>query len=75
MELTTGLRLGEICGLMWSDFAERKGALNVHRTLRREKGGRLVTGDTKTYASTRTIVLPPSTAELLRERKKRSFSP
>ena len=24
-ELTTGLRLGEICGLMWSDFDPRKG--------------------------------------------------
>lgn len=24
-ELTTGLRLGEICGLMWSDFDEQKG--------------------------------------------------
>lgn len=73
-ELTTGLRLGEICGLMWNDFDERKGTLNVRRTLHREKGGRLVTGDTKTYAGTRTIVLPPSTAELLRTRKKSSCS-
>ena len=24
-ELTTGLRLGEICGLMWSDFDAGKG--------------------------------------------------
>ena len=39
------------------------------------KGGRLVAGDTKTYAGTRKIVLPPSTAELLRTRKKASFSP
>ena len=74
-ELTTGLRLGEICGLMWQDFDERKGALSIRRTLRKERGGRLVTGDTKTYAGTRTIVLPPSTAGLLRERKKNSFSP
>jgi len=74
-ELTTGLRRGEICGLMWSDFDERSGILKVSRTLHREKGGRLVAGDTKTYAGTRKIVLPPSTAELLRERKKKSFSP
>ena len=40
----------------------------------KEKGGRLVTGDTKTYAGTRTIVLPDSTAELLRCRKKNSYS-
>ena len=74
-ELTTGLRRGEICGLMWSDFDERGGTLDVRRTLRKEKGGRLVAGDTKTYAGTRKIVLPPSTTELLRARKKKSFSP
>ena len=74
-ELTTGLRRGEICGLMWSDFDERGGILKISRTLHREKGGRLVAGNTKTYAGTRKIVLPPSTAELLRNRKEKSFSP
>ncbi len=72
--LTTGLRLGEICGLMWSDFDGRKGTLSISRTLHKEKGGRLVAGDTKTYAGTRKIVLPDSTAELLRNRKKHSYS-
>lgn len=74
-ELTTGLRLGEICGLMWTDFDNNAGTLHICRTLHREKGGRLVAGDTKTYAGTRKIVLPPSTAELLWARKKKSFSP
>lgn len=74
-EMTTGLRRGEICGLMWSDFDECNGTLKINRTLHQEKGGRLVAGDTKTYAGTRKIVLPPSTAELLKERKKKSFSP
>jgi len=74
-ELTTGLRRGEICGLMWTDFDEHGGTLKVCRTLHRETGGRLVAGDTKTYAGTRKIVLPPSTVELLRERKRKSFSP
>lgn len=73
-ELTTGLRLGEICGLMWSDFDPRKGTLNVSRTLHKEKGGRLVTDDTKTCAETRKIVLPPTTSELLSNRKKHSYS-
>ncbi len=73
-ELTTGLRRGEICGLMWSDFDERTGILKINRTLRREKGGRLVAGDTKTYAGTRKIVLPPSAVQLLRERKRKSYS-
>ena len=74
-ELTTGLRLGEICGLMWTDFDGKAGTLQICRTLHKEKGGRLVAGDTKTYAGTRKIVLPPSTAELLRARNKASFSP
>ena len=74
-ELTTGLRLGEICGLMWSDFDRRKDTISVTRTLHKEKGGRLVAGDTKTYAGTRTILLPTSTAERLRLRKKASYSP
>ena len=73
-ELTTGLRLGEICGLMWSDFDGRKGTLSISRTLRKEKGGRLVAGDTKTYAGTRKILLPSTTAERLTERKKHSYS-
>ena len=74
-ELTTGLRRGEICALMWIDFDEQSGTLKVSRTLHREKGGRLVVGDTKTYAGTRKIVLPLSTAQILRERKQISFSP
>ena len=73
-ELTTGLRLGEICGLMWSDFDGRKGILRVTRTLHREKGGRLVAGGTKTYAGTRKILLPSTTAERLAERKRLSCS-
>ena len=73
-ELTTGLRLGEICGLMWPDFDAGTGTLSVNRTIHKEKGGRLVTGDTKTYAGTRKIVLPDSTAERLRNRKKCSYS-
>ena len=36
-EMTTGLRLGEICGLMWSDFEAGKGILRISRTLHREK--------------------------------------
>ena len=69
-ELTTGLRRGEICALRWEDFDAKQETLHVRRTLHKEKGKPLITGDTKTYAGTRKIVLPPSTAQLLRERKK-----
>ena len=73
-ELTTGLRRGEICGLMWSDFDEVHGTLSVRRTIHIQKGGSLVTGETKTGMGKRTITLPPSTSQLLAQRKKRSYS-
>ena len=69
-ELTTGLRRGELCGLRWEDFDAASGSLKVCRTVHREKGKGLTTGDTKTYAGTRTITLPPSLAALLKERKR-----
>ncbi len=73
-ELTTGLRRGEICGLQWEDFDEASGTLKVRRTVHGEKGGVLTAGDTKTYAGTRKIVLPPSTAVLLSERKRTALT-
>ena len=73
-ELTTGLRRGEICGLMWQDFDEVHGTLTVRRTIHAERGGRLTAGETKTGAGKRIITLPPSTAQLLAQRKKHSYS-
>lgn len=71
-EMTTGLRRGELCGLKWSDFDEEAGTLKVCRTIHARKGGGMEEGSTKTYAGTRTILLPSSTAQLLRERKESS---
>ena len=73
-EITTGLRRGEICGLKWEDFYGQSGSLKIQRTVTRQKGGGLSTGETKTETGTRTIVLPPSTAELLRKRKETAVS-
>ncbi len=73
-ELTTGLRRGEICGLKWEDFDEVAGTLKVCRTVYRETGSGLTTGDTKTSAGTRKIVLPASTVQALRERKKSALA-
>lgn len=73
-ELTTGLRLGEICGLKWQDFEEKTGRLHIRRSVHRRKGGGVRVGETKTETGTRTILLPPSTVEVLRARKKKSYS-
>lgn len=74
LEITTGLRRGELCGLMWTDFDGKKGTLTIRRTLHNKEGGGYYVGDTKTGAGRRTIKLPPSTVQLLTERKKKSIS-
>ena len=73
-ELTTGLRRGEICGLQWRDFDADDGRLKICRAVHEERGGKLTTWDTKTSAGARTITLPPSPVELLRERKKSALT-
>lgn len=74
LEITTGLRRGEICGLMWTDFDAEKGTLTVRRTLHNKVGGGYYVGETKTGAGRRIIKLPPSTVQLLSARKRTSIS-
>ena len=73
-ELTTGLRRGEICGLMWKDFDASTGTLKILRSVNAPKRGELEIGETKTERGRRTIRLPPSTIQRLKERKKHSIS-
>ena len=73
-EITTGLRRGEICGLKWYDFDEKNGTLRIRRTVSAGKGGVLQIGEPKTDKGKRTIILPQSTAELLKERKKTAIA-
>ena len=73
-ELTTGMRRGEICGLKWQDFDDKTGRLHIHRSVSNRKGGGIRVGETKTESGARTILLPPSTAEILKQRKKKSYS-
>ncbi len=73
-ELTTGMRRGEICGLRWEDFDAENGKLKIRRSVTKKKGGGLNIGETKTETGTRTIILPPSTAELLQRRKETAVS-
>ena len=73
-ELTTGLRRGEICGLRWQDFDEKTGRLHIRRSVMNCAGGGVRVGETKTAKGTRTIQLPLSTIEILKDRKKKSYS-
>ena len=67
--LELGLRIGEICGLQWSDFDGDTGTLKVCRTLHSQRKGEYTVGETKTNQGMRTIILPHSVTEILRRRK------
>lgn len=73
-EITTGLRLGEICGLKWIDLDESTGKLKIQRSVSQAEGGGVKVGETKTEKGTRTILLPKGTLQILKERKKNSVS-
>lgn len=68
-EITTGLRRGEICGLMWSDLDEQKGILTVQRTIDiKGRDHQVIIHEPKTDTGKRQIKLAPSTLELLKQR-------
>jgi integrase len=76
--LYTGLRIGEACGLLWSDINLAEGFLQVNRTLQRiriDDGGKkteVVFLPPKSATSARTIPLPKFLIKLLREFKAKS---
>lgn len=63
LSLNAGLRLGEICGLRWSDIDFSEGVLHVARTALRVQGAGLTLQTPKSAASDRLV---PLTAELLK---------
>ena len=73
LELTTGLRLGEICALRWEDLDRERGTLKISRTLG-DTGDTVIVGDPKTDAGKRLIFLPESTAVMLLKRFEKKYS-
>jgi len=65
VEVMTGLRRGEICGIKWSDIDFNEGTLCIKRSVSTKEGGGVSIGETKTDAGVRTIIMPPSVATLL----------
>ncbi len=62
--LTTGVRRGEVLGLRWEDLDRPQGVVTIRRQLKRE-GGRLVTAETKTAKSRRSINIPEPVVDAL----------
>ena len=68
LELSTGLRRGEICALQWDDLNFNTGELQVKRQVHRVKG-ELVVSDPKTKASNRSVILPTPVLTVLNDYK------
>ncbi len=69
LELTTGLRVGELMALQWDDLNFNTGELRIERQVYRTKEELLIQ-EPKTKASIRTVILPPPVVEVLKEYKK-----
>lgn len=73
LSVTTGLRIGEVCGLKWEDVNFKKNTIEVKRTVQRiqsENGGYINIGEPKTQTSKRTVALLSITKEVLKRYKK-----
>jgi integrase len=68
---TTGLRLGEALGLLWSDIDFTGSRLIVNRALQRQPGVGYVFVEPKTARSRRTVYLAPGTLAVLTEHRRR----
>ena len=67
LELTSGLRKGEIAALLWSDLDVENCTLSVTKQLVSSRDGELKITQPKTAMSVRLISLPQETVELLKE--------
>jgi integrase len=72
LDLSTGLRRGELLGLKYGDINFETGVLNVSRQLQRIDG-KLVTSSLKTKLSKRSIQLPDETLEVLKRHKEKQI--
>ena len=73
LELTTGMRRGEILALKWRDLNLKTGELHISRQVLKVNGKVLISTP-KTKSSNRMILLPPEMTELLAELKTRTDS-
>ena len=75
--LTTGMRIGEICGLKWSDIDTDKGIIKIRRTVQRiyivennEKYTKIIEDKPKTQNSIRDIPMASDVLKIIKPLKK-----
>ena len=69
LELTTGLRQGELLALQWDDLNLETGELKITKQVYRTKEDGLLISQPKTKSSIRTVSLPPPLLAILKEYK------
>lgn len=75
LELTTGLRRGELLALLWSDLDVEAKTISVTKQVNRIKG-ELVVSQPKTQNSVRTLAIPQQAVDLLiKEHRKHPENP
>lgn len=73
LELSIGLRRGELLALQWEDLDLQTGALQISRQVSRVRG-KLTISPPKTDATVRTILLAPAVLEQLRRYRQEVYS-
>ena len=73
LELTTGLRVGELMALQWDDLNFNTGELRIERQVCQIKGELLIQPP-KNKASIRTVILPTAVVTALKKYKQTVFS-
>ena len=75
LALTTGMRRGELLGLKWQDITldEKKGSLQVQRSMMRVSGHGMLTSEPKTASSKRNITLSPYLVDVLKQHRVRQL--
>lgn len=71
--VTTGLRLGELLGLQWTDIDFEVATASIRRPARYLSGDGTTTGPPKTARGRRTIALSTETVRILREHRTRQL--
>ncbi len=78
LSLYTGMRVGEICGLRWSDIDFAKRTITVRRTVQRIRTGvhgtKLIVDTPKSHSSQRAIPIPAFIMDILRKFRKCDYS-
>ena len=69
LDLSTGMRRGELLALQWEDIDFETGAVRIDKQVQ-AIGGELIVSPPKTKSSSRTVLLPPPLLAIFREYRK-----